>query len=131
MPPSAPRVQGITVELSPHQVRGVLREATGADCLRELLVEQVDDLQRAVAAKLGDPELDIQRIAVTSLRTLGVFCAFAPPGTIRGLKEVGDGLGMSHSTVYRYVQALAAVGLLEQARGRKYRIPPPDSVRST
>jgi hypothetical protein len=130
--PSAPKVQGITVELSAPQVRGVLREATGADGLRELLVEQVDDLQQAVAAVLRDPELDIKRIVVGALKTLAVFCAFAPPGTIRGIKEVSDDLGMKQGTVYRYAQSLVAVGLLEQTkRARKYRIPPHDSVRRT
>jgi hypothetical protein len=131
LPPSTSRLQGITLTLSVPQVRGVLREATGADGLRELLVEQVDDLQRTVAAVLGNPALDVQRLAVSSLRMLSVFCAFAPRGTIRGINEVAEGQGMSHSTVYRYVQALVAVELLEQTKGRKYRIPPHDNVSRT
>jgi hypothetical protein len=129
LPPSALQLQGITLTLSVPQVRGVLRVATGADGLRELLVEQVDDLQRSVAAVLGDPALDNQRVAVSPLRMLGVFCAFAPPGAVRGIKEVAEDQRLSDSTVYRYVQALVAVRLLEQTHGRKYRIPPHDNVR--
>lgn len=131
LPPSALQLGGITLTLSVPQIRGVLREATGADGLRELLLEQVDDLQRTVAAVLSDPALDTQRVAVSSLKMLGVFCAFAPPGAIRGIKEVAEDQGLSDSTAYRYVQALVAVGLLEQTQGRKYRIPPHDSVSRT
>jgi hypothetical protein len=131
LPPSAPKVQGITLELSPRQVRGVLREATGADGLRELLVEQIDDLKTAVATALGDPELHTHPVSVSSLKLLGVFCAFAPRGTIRGINEVAEEQQMNDSSVYRYAQTLVHIGLLERTHGRKYRIPPHDGVSST
>jgi len=122
--PKAPRVRGITLELSPTQVRSVLREATGADGLRELLGEQTDDLRLAVAGVLADPEFDSQRMALSALKALSVLCAFAPRSTARGITEVADEVDMSHSTAFRYAQTLLAVGLLEQVAGRKYRIPP-------
>jgi IclR helix-turn-helix domain len=122
--PKTPKVRGIMLELSQRQVRDVLREATGADGLRELLSDQADDLRIAVARVVADPEFDFQRMAYTALKALSVLCAFAPRGAARGITEVGDELEMSHGTAYRYAQTFLAVGLLEQVDRRKYRIPP-------
>jgi hypothetical protein len=103
----------------------VLREVTGTRGSRGILLEQVDDLRMAVDAALVDPELDERKVSRSTLRALSVFCAFAPRGTVRGIIEVGRGLGIGHSTAYRYAQTLVEVGLLEQvSRGRRYRIPP-------
>lgn len=125
LPPSAPKLRGITLELSPRQVRSVLREATGADGLRELLTEHMDDLGTAVADALANPAVDPHRISYSALRALGVLCAFAPRGSLRGVKEVGEELGMSQSTAHRYARTFTAIGLLEQGEGRKYRLPLP------
>lgn len=122
--PKAPKVRGIVLELSPRQVRDILREATGADGLQELLNEQTDDLRIAIAGVLADPEFDSQRMAYSTLKALSVLCAFAPRGIARGITEVGDELEISRGTAYRHAQTFLAVGLLEQVERRKYRIPP-------
>jgi hypothetical protein len=126
LPPSAPKLQGITLELSRRQVRSVLREATGADGLREeLLAAQMDDLKIAVADALADPELNSHHnLAQAALKALGVLCAFAPRGTVRGIKEVAEEQQMSLSSAHRYARTFVAVGLLEQTHSRKYCLPP-------
>jgi hypothetical protein len=124
-PPSAPRMQGISVMLSVVQVGHVLREATGSRGLRNMLVGQVDDLRVAIAAVLEDPELNRQQVSYSTLKALDVWCAFAPPGTVRGIHEIARELGMNASTTHRYAQTLLEIGLLEQSpQTRKYRIPP-------
>jgi IclR helix-turn-helix domain len=122
--PKTPKVRGIRLELSPRQVRDVLREATGADGLRELLSDQTDDLRIAIAAVMADPEFDFQRMTYTALKALSVLCAFSPRGAARGITEVSDELEMSQGTAYRYAQTFLAIGLLEQVERRRYRIPP-------
>jgi hypothetical protein len=130
--PKAPKMRGIKFELSPLQVQKILREATGADGLRELLGEQAGDLRVAIAGVMADPEFDYQRMSYSALKALSVLCAFTPRGTARRITKVGDELGMSHSTVYRYARTFSAVGLLEQVDQRKYRIPPgPGEARET
>ncbi len=56
-------------------------------------------------------------------RGLKVWVAFPLDGAARGVGEVARELGMSRTTVHRYVVALVEVGLLEVDRAtRRYRI---------
>lgn len=124
-PPSRPKLDGITVTLSGAQVRGVLREVSGTDGSRGLLLAQVDELRAIVAGALANPNISEQRVSQAALKAIGVFCAFAPRGTERGILEVAHELDMNASTTHRYAQAWVEVGLLQQnPKTRKYRMPP-------
>jgi len=124
-------MKGITLTLSIPQVGHVLREATGTGGLRGTLLGQVDDLRVAIAAVLQGPELDIPKISLSALKALDVWCAFAPPGTIRGIHEIAHEVGLSASTTHRYAQTLLAIGLLERdPQTNKYRIPPDQPTRA-
>jgi IclR helix-turn-helix domain len=128
-PPSAPRMQDISITLSIPQVGHVLREATGTGGLRNMLMGQVDDLRVAIAAVLEDPQLKSHQISYSTLKALDVWCAFAPPGTIRGIHEIARELRLSASTTHRYVQTLLEIGLIERdPQTRKYRIAPQTNV---
>jgi len=124
-------MQGITVTLSIPQVGHVLREATGTGGLRNMLMGQVDDLRVAIAAVMEDPQLKSHQISYSTLKAMDVWCAFAPPGTIRGIHEIARELGLSASTTHRYAQTLLAIGLLERdPQTKKYRIPPDQPTRA-
>jgi IclR family pca regulon transcriptional regulator len=41
---------------------------------------------------------------------------------VQGVADIADGLGMSRSTTHRYIVTLVALGYLEQAANRKYRL---------
>lgn len=128
-PHVAAKLDGITLTLAPAQVTRVLREAIGDTGSQRLLLEGLDDLGQNVAAALANAELTDQRVSFSALKVLSIFSMFAPPGTIRSVKEVAHAHRMSASTAHRYVRTLVEVGLIEQVpRGRKYRIPPGESV---
>lgn len=55
-------------------------------------------------------------------RGLAILECFTPEKPVQGIAEIADGLGMSRSTTHRYVITLVALGYLEQARDRKYRL---------
>ena len=123
-PPSPPTLDGVTITLSSPQVLGVLRAASGDSGTRELLLEHIDELRIAVDAALENPELNGQIASRSTFRALGVLCAFAPPGTTRGINEVARERGLAQGTAHRYAHTLVAVGLLEQVTSeRKYRMP--------
>ncbi len=129
---SHPGRDGITITLTGNQVGRVLREATGTSGLRGFILEQVDDLQVAVSAALANPELDSRHVSESALKILSVLCAFAPPGTARGIYEIAGEQGMAPSTAHRYAQTLIAIGLLERVpHTKKYRIPLPEKSASS
>jgi DNA-binding IclR family transcriptional regulator len=37
--------------------------------------------------------------------------------------DISTGVGLSHSTTHRYLATLKQVGLVEQSKSRKYRLP--------
>lgn len=53
---------------------------------------------------------------------LAVLECFTPKCPVLGIAEIADRLGMSRSTVHRYVITLAALGFLDQGARRKYRL---------
>jgi IclR family pca regulon transcriptional regulator len=58
-------------------------------------------------------------------RGLAILSAFASGRTALGISELGRELGLSRSTVHRYVVTLAVLGYLEQdAATRRYRLGP-------
>jgi IclR family transcriptional regulator, pca regulon regulatory protein len=53
---------------------------------------------------------------------LGVLAGFTAERPARGVNELGDELGLRHSTSHRYLVTLLALGYLEQSGDRKYRL---------
>jgi IclR family pca regulon transcriptional regulator len=55
-------------------------------------------------------------------RGLAILESFRPERPWLGISDIADPLGMRRSTTHRYVITLAALGLLVQGPGRKYRL---------
>jgi DNA-binding IclR family transcriptional regulator len=55
-------------------------------------------------------------------RGLPILKAFTPRRTVLGIAEIVDELGMSRSTIHRYVTTFVALGYMEQTVDRKYRL---------
>lgn len=67
-------------------------------------------------------ELDDVRYSQSLVRGLVILEAFTPVRQVQGISEIADRLGMSRSTAHRYMLTLTALGYLEQARDRRYRL---------
>jgi IclR family transcriptional regulator, pca regulon regulatory protein len=55
-------------------------------------------------------------------RGLEILRCFTPERPVLGIADIADELGMSRSTIHRYVITLFALGYLEQGASRKYRL---------
>jgi IclR family pca regulon transcriptional regulator len=55
-------------------------------------------------------------------RGLAILEHFRPERPMLGLAEIADELGMSRSTIHRYLTTLVALGYMEQDKSRKYRV---------
>jgi IclR family transcriptional regulator, pca regulon regulatory protein len=76
---------------------------------------------------LGDPRVPHRSLAQIAPRGASESGATEisrtfPPSPLLGIAEIADGLGMSRSTVHRYITTLHALGYLEQDASRKYRL---------
>lgn len=67
-------------------------------------------------------ELDDIRYSQSVVRGLAILETFTPTRQVQGIASVADGLGMSRSTAHRYMITLTALGYLEQASDRRYRL---------
>lgn len=113
---------GVSIELSTDQVGAVLRASTSDDDHRWAGSPERKALLRTAGNAPGDNATgsDLSR---SLHRGLKVWIAFPVDGAARGVGEVARELGMSRTTVHRYVAALVEVGLLEPDRvTRQYRI---------
>jgi hypothetical protein len=124
MPPAADIAarEGVTVVLSPSQVRHVLRSAgasAGSPGAPELLAALPPAAE--LARRTSDP-----RLSRSLLRGLAILARVgADGGRERGIVELAAELGMSASTAHRYAQTLVELGLLERCpHTRKYRLAP-------
>jgi IclR family pca regulon transcriptional regulator len=68
------------------------------------------------------PSLREPRYSQSLERGLAILQGFTPERPWLGISDIADPLGMSRSTTHRYVITLAALGLLVQGAGRKYRL---------
>jgi hypothetical protein len=119
MPRTEQRAVRVVLELSPAQVRGVLRAARGAGQVPILLSGLTDsgEARAAGRARLRDRRLSSSLIA--GLLVLGCFPA---DGGDLGNSDVAEMMDMSLSTTHRYVSTLLALGLLERDPStRRYR----------
>lgn len=79
----------------------------------------------AAARRVPLPAEKDPRYSASLSQGLAILSLFPTPanGDLLGVAEVADRLGMSRSTVHRYLTTLVLLGQLEQAVGRKYRRP--------
>src|ERR1700728_1105832 len=68
------------------------------------------------------PDMDAPRYSQSLARGLAILRCFTPERPVLGIADIADELGMSRSTTHRYVITLVALGYLEQAASRKYRL---------
>lgn len=68
------------------------------------------------------PSLGEPRYSQSLERGLAILGCFSPERPVLGIAELADDLGMSRSTVHRYVSTLVALGFLEQGASRRYRL---------
>ena len=67
-------------------------------------------------AETGVPADNDHRISRSLLRGLAVLACFDVHDESLGLMEIADRLGVSPSTIHRYLLTLVQVGLLEQSQ---------------
>jgi hypothetical protein len=115
----------ISIELSPAQVREVLRAAStrgpggvlGPAPSRPGLAQWA-----ASARRLAEVSQDA-RLSRSLLRGLSILALLESPPPERGIVEIASELGLSAATAHRYAQTLLAVGLLERCPDtRRYRL---------
>ena len=70
----------------------------------------------------GSASLRGPRYSHSLERGLAILGCFTPERPILGIADMADILGMSYSTVHRYVITLVALGFLNQDASRKYRL---------
>jgi IclR family pca regulon transcriptional regulator len=82
-----------------------------------------------VAAAIDDQQVNLEGPGYSQslARGLAVLRCFDAEHPVLGIADMARALGMSRPTVHRYASTLAALGYLEQAGQRKYRL----SLRAT
>ncbi len=109
--------RGVSLGLTAAQVAKVLAEASTGGEGAELLAGLALPGELAVS-----PLLDDRNMSRSLLFGLIVLIAFPADGSERGVKALGQELGLPTSTTHRYIRTLHAVGLLEQdPLTRRYR----------
>jgi hypothetical protein len=112
----------VSIELSAEQVGAVLRASASDGGGRWAGGSEQEALLR-VSGNSPDNGANGSNLSRSLRRGLKVWVAFPVDGAARGVGEVARELGMSKTTVHRYVAALVEVGLLEADRmTRRYRI---------
>jgi IclR helix-turn-helix domain len=119
-PGRAPAGGPVVIELSEAQVDRVVRAALGTGNM-SVLLSGMSDVRDVVAAAME--QLEGARLSRSLLCGLLLLATFPADGSYVGIVHVARTLGMSVSTVHRYLTTLVAVGLLEQdSSTRKYRL---------
>jgi hypothetical protein len=109
----------VLIALTDGQVAQVLREASGRPHLASQLPEMSE---RDVVSSVVLPLLENEAYSRSALRALLVLNALPLDGSERKLTDVVKEVGLSPSTIHRYVGTWVALGLVEQhPRSRRYR----------
>ncbi len=112
--------ESLSIELSQDQIERVLAGAAGAGSM-SLLLSGLPQAQRVIAGAVRRAEG--RRLSGSLLWGLMLLSVFPTDGSYVGNAEVARTLGMSPSTVHRYIATLVAVGLLERdPHTRQYRL---------
>jgi hypothetical protein len=115
----APVDSSVRIALSGVQVEHLVVQLSGRGSLTAVLGE-VPDLEGARRVLL--PLIDDNRYSRSQCRALLVLAACPVDGGWIELTDVARELGISPSTVHRYITTWIAIGLLEQhAQSRRYR----------
>jgi DNA-binding MarR family transcriptional regulator len=108
----------VTIELTERQLGSVLRQ-TKADHSVAAMISGFDLKLTANEAFARLPQKGSSRSLVVGLLALSAIPATGEP---RRLSDIADELGMSASTLHRYLNTLLALGLIERTEpDRQYR----------
>jgi hypothetical protein len=107
----APRGEGVFIDLSPAQVKTVVRAAADGGSVSVLLSGQ-SNLKGALAAWLKG--VDDRGLSRSLLAGLVILASFPADGSYVGNAELARMLDMNRSTAHRYISTLMLAGLLEQ-----------------
>jgi DNA-binding transcriptional ArsR family regulator len=115
-----PGGEPLCIELSAAQVDQVVRAAADGGSV-SVLLSGLGDVRAAFAA--GLEQLDDSRLSHSLLAGLLMLASFPADGSYVSVADFARLLGMSPSTVHRYISTLAAVGLVERDPAtRHYRL---------
>jgi hypothetical protein len=111
----------ISIDLTPQQIDRVVRAASGESVLPARLAEM-----RAVRALLpgsADSLRHDPRLSQSLILGMTIFAALPTDGTYVSISTLVSSIGLSPSTVHRYLATLVALGLAERnPRTRGYRV---------
>jgi IclR helix-turn-helix domain len=111
--------EGLFIELSPAQVEAVVRAAGGGGSAVVLLAG-LGDVTKALED--GTELLENPRLSRSLLAGLLLLACFPADGSYLGNAQLARMLGMSASTVHRFLITLVAVGLVQRdPHTRRYR----------
>jgi DNA-binding MarR family transcriptional regulator len=108
------------IELSPRQVDRVIRDALEEGNLSVMLAG-IRDARDVIATERS--QLQDGRLSQSLLAGLLTLAAFPSDGDCVSNSEISRSLGLSSSTVHRYISTLEAIGLVRREPGsRRYRL---------
>jgi DNA-binding MarR family transcriptional regulator len=111
----------ITLNLTPTQVREVLRHAAGGEGIQAALSGLTNDVQLMTARAAAQDDVQLSSSLLLGLMVLGCFPA---DGSELRVLDVAQRLGLTPSTTHRYLKTLVAAGLLDRdPTTRRYRRP--------
>jgi hypothetical protein len=110
--------RGVLVALTDEQVAEVIQDVAGEGLVRSLAgVSDFEELRRVAGPLLAD-----RKCSRETVRSLLVLVAFPADGSDVELSSVAARVGLSPSTMHRYVYTWRALGLLQQdPLTRRYR----------
>jgi hypothetical protein len=101
----------IKLNLTPAQVREVLRQAAGGEGIQAALSWLTNDSQLMTARAAAQDDVQLSSSLLLGLMVLRCFPA---DGSELRVLDVAQRLGLTPSTTHRYLKTLVAAGLLDQ-----------------
>jgi hypothetical protein len=98
----------VSLTLTPGQIARVVEVASGME--GPLLLPGPEGIRALIAS----PLLEDPKISTSLLLGLLILISFPSDGSERGNNEIAQELGLATSTSHRYINTLAAAGLLER-----------------
>jgi predicted transcriptional regulator len=115
----------VKVVLSREQVEQVLhgvKEARGSE-LHGFLLARTGHLKKLESHAREDELPDDRGVSRSLLRALMILRFLFTEASDQQIYDISIGVRLSHSTTHRYLATLKHVGLVEQSKSRKYRLP--------
>jgi DNA-binding MarR family transcriptional regulator len=111
----------ITLNLTPAQVREVLRQAAGGEGIQGALSKLTNHSQLVTARAAARDDIQLSGSLLLGLIVLRCFPA---DGSELRVLDLAQRLGLTPSTTHRYLKTLVIAGLLDQnPTTRRYRRP--------